>query len=129
MLNEGQEGFRIRQFSRQHVFFFLVVFLVLWRIPYYGKVILDDPYITFEYAKNLVDYGQLTYNLDEYVLATTTPVYTFIMAGFYALGFDLPTAATIFNLILEMAQLYVLGLLIAELSPPPRFWAMELLEC
>jgi len=127
MLIEQLKGLRIRQLSRQQVFFFLVLFLLLWRIPYYGKVILDDPYITFEYAKNLIDHGQLAYNLNEPVLATTTPVYTFIMAGFYALGLDLPTIATIFNLALEIAQLYVLGLLISELAPhTPRFWGYSI---
>jgi len=96
----------------------LVIFLLVWRIPYYGKLVLDDPYITFRYAQNLVEHGQFVFNLDEYVLATTTPIYAFINAGFAVLGLPLPLMATLLNLGFEVAVLYVLGRIIAEFTRP-----------
>ncbi|MBZ0300364.1 MAG: hypothetical protein K8J31_11505 [Anaerolineae bacterium] len=99
------------------VFLALCVFLLLWRIPYYGRFVLDDPFITFRTSFNLIHHSQFTYNLGEYVLATTTPVYGLIAAIFEALNLPVTVAATILNLACEVALLYVLGLLVDELVP------------
>jgi hypothetical protein len=47
---------------------------------------IDDAYITFRYARNIVNGVGFVYNADEYVLGTTTPLYTLLMA---ALSFTL----------------------------------------
>ena len=42
---------------------------------------IDDAYITFRYARNIVNGIGFVYNAGEYVLGTTTPLYTLLMAA------------------------------------------------
>lgn len=111
---------RFQRLKAHHIFLGLCLFLVVWRIPYYGKVVLDDSYITFRYAENLIERGQFTFNHDEFVLATITPIYGLLMAGFYWLGLPIPTTAVILNLLLEMTLLYLLMRLLWEYNPPTQ---------
>ena len=46
-----------------------------------GERMVDDAYITFRYARNLVEGAGFVYNPGERVLGTTTPLYTLLMAG------------------------------------------------
>jgi arabinofuranosyltransferase len=46
-----------------------------------GPRTVDDAYITFRYAQNLLAGNGLVYNPGEAVLGTTTPVYALLMAG------------------------------------------------
>ncbi|MBL8145880.1 MAG: hypothetical protein JNL34_05795 [Anaerolineae bacterium] len=85
-----------------------VLALVLLRIPYYGKILLDDPFITYRYAENLLAYGQLVFNPGEPVLATTTPLYALIMTVFGSVGLPIPAASSVFNLLCEAVLLAVL---------------------
>lgn len=101
----------------EHIFGLLVVFLILWRIPYYGKFVLDDPFITFRYGYNLVHHGQFTFNLDEPVLATTTPVYALLMTLVEWLRLPVVPASMLLNLFCEIGLLYVLGQIVKELLP------------
>ncbi len=50
----------------------------------------DDPYITFRYARNLVEGRGFVYNTGERVLSTTTPLYALILAALGRLWSDLP---------------------------------------
>jgi hypothetical protein len=106
------------QIRRIHIFWALAVFLLVWRIPYYGKIFYDDPYITFRYAANLAQHHQLVFNLGQYVLATTTPVYALLLSGAGVLGLPIPTMATLLNLVFEIAFLYVLGRIVFEFALP-----------
>ena len=54
---------------------------------------LDDPFITYRYAANLAAGRGLVYNPDERVLATTSPLFALVLAGFGRLSFDIPSAA------------------------------------
>jgi hypothetical protein len=71
----------LRSFIVHHspfiVLFPLAVFLRL--LP--GERMIDDAYITFRYARNLVTGLGLVYNAGERVLGATTPLYTLLMAG------------------------------------------------
>ncbi len=49
-----------------------------------GPRIIDDAYITFRYAQNLLAGYGFVYNPGETVLGTTTPLYTLLMAGLAA---------------------------------------------
>jgi Gpi18-like mannosyltransferase len=53
--------------------------LVLRLIP--DARTIDDAYITFRYARNIVNGVGFVYNAGEYVLGTTTPLYTLLMAA------------------------------------------------
>ncbi len=57
--------------------FLLALFLRL--LP--GERVVDDAYITFRYARNLVSGLGFVYNPGERVMGTTTPFYTLLMAG------------------------------------------------
>jgi arabinofuranosyltransferase len=94
----------------------LIVMLLLWRIPYYGKIVLDDAFITFRYADNLIRHGQFVFNLGEPVLATTTPLYGFLLAGIGAASVPIPLGATIINLLFECGSLYLIVQLLRRLG-------------
>jgi len=51
-----------------------------------GPRTIDDAYITFRYAQNLLQGDGLVYNPGQMVLGTTTPVYALLMAGLAALA-------------------------------------------
>ncbi len=79
-----------------------------------GERTVDDAYITFRYARNLVAGRGLVYNPGERVLGTTTPLYTFLLAGLaLATGSrDFPTLALAVNALAGAASvglLYGLG--------------------
>jgi len=57
----------------------LVVALLARLAP--GERMVDDAYITFRYARNIVAGSGFVYNPGERVLGTTTPLYTLLLAG------------------------------------------------
>jgi hypothetical protein len=70
-----------------------------------GLRIIDDAYITFRYARNLLAGHGLVYNSGEAVLGTTTPLFALLMAGMGLLsGGDqapFPTLAVLVNAIAD----------------------------
>ena len=63
-----------------------VVLLALSARVIPGPRTVDDAYITFRYARNLLAGQGFTYNPGEYVLGTTTPFYTGLMTGLGAIS-------------------------------------------
>jgi hypothetical protein len=57
----------------------VLIALVARLLP--GPRTIDDAYITFRYAQNLLNGYGFVYNPGEAVLGTTTPLYTLLMAG------------------------------------------------
>ena len=47
---------------------------------------IDDAFITFRYARNLLNGAGFVYNPGEQVLGTTTPLYTLLMAALSGLS-------------------------------------------
>ncbi len=79
-----------------------------------GPRTVDDAYITFRYAHNLLEGHGFVYNPGERVLGTTTPLYTLLMAGLALLTGvrDFPTLALIVNALagaVSVGLLYGLG--------------------
>ncbi len=64
----------------------LIVLLALTARLLPGPRVVDDAYITFRYARNLIEGQGLVYNPGERVLGTTTPLFSLIMAGFGLVG-------------------------------------------
>lgn len=66
-----------------------------------GPRTIDDAYITFRYARNLLAGQGFVYNPGEQVMGTTTPLYTFLMAGLGAISggtqADFPWIALLVN--------------------------------
>jgi hypothetical protein len=80
---------------RRNVLITLQIIIVLIAIA--ARVIpgprtIDDAYITFRYARNLLDGHGLVYNEGERILGTTTPLYALLLSGigFFLGGSDAP---------------------------------------
>lgn len=71
--------------SRLHRFIpIIIIILALFARLYPGARTIDDSYITYRYARNILAGDGIVFNPGERVLGTTTPLYTLLMA---ALGF------------------------------------------
>jgi hypothetical protein len=79
-----------------------------------GERTVDDAYITFRYARNIVEGIGFVYNPGEYVLGTTTPLYTLLLSGLALVtgSRSFPTLALVINALagaLSVGLLYGLG--------------------
>lgn len=93
-----------------------LVFL-LWLRFYQPPNTVDDAYITFRYARNLVSGVGFVYNPGERVLGTTTPAYAALLAVLSRVsGFDdYPRLALITNALLDAVTFCLLARLGARL--------------
>jgi hypothetical protein len=66
-------------------------------LSYAGKIIIDDPFITYRYARNIAEGLGFVYNPGERVLSTTTPLYTMILALSYFASENLPANSSLFS--------------------------------
>lgn len=82
-----------------------------------GEIILDDSFITYRFAKNLVEHGQFVFNPGERVLATSTPLFALLLTPFYLLKLDLFYAAPIINMVFDGLIAYFAYLLIRKIFP------------
>ncbi|NPV06474.1 MAG: hypothetical protein HPY83_00750 [Anaerolineae bacterium] len=57
------------------------------------RLLADDAYITFRYARNLASGHGLVYNPGELVLGTSTPLFAFLLAAGHRLGLNLADLA------------------------------------
>lgn len=75
-----------------------------------GPRIVDDAYITFRYARNLLEGHGFVYNPGEHVLGTTTPLYASLLAGlaFFSGSRDFPVLATLVNAIAGTISVFLL---------------------
>jgi hypothetical protein len=85
--------------------------------------IVDDAYITFRYARNLVEGNGFVYNPGERVLGTTTPLYTLLMTSLSLTtgSRDFPTLALVVNALsgaVAVGLLYALGMRFAARQAP-----------
>lgn len=102
--------------------------LVARLIP--GPRMIDDAFITFRYARNLVHGAGLVYNAGERVLGTTTPVYALLMAALSLISRseNYPILALITNALADGASTYLLYHLGRRLSNSPLVgWTAALL--
>lgn len=60
----------------------IIISLTIFARVVPGPRTVDDAYITFRYAQNIIDGNGMVYNPGERVLGTTTPIYSFTMAIF-----------------------------------------------
>lgn len=101
--------------ARSGVVIGLLVLAVIARLlP--GPRTIDDAYITFRYAKNILSGAGFVFNPGEAVLGTTTPLYALLMSGLGALfggeEANFPQLAWLVNALadgLTCALLYLIG--------------------
>ena len=100
-----------------------VIGVSIWYLyPQSVEFPMDDTYIHFTYAQNLVKYGQLFFNYPgEIGVGTTSFLWVLILAVGYALGIPVHLAAKI----LGISSLILLGtgLFMLLKSKLPQFWA------
>ena len=81
----------------------------------FSQWVYDDPFITYRYARNLINGFGFVYNPGERILSTTTPLFTLILA-FFGLGVtDLHQLANLLGIV----SLAIGGLFIFDLA---RTW-------
>jgi Gpi18-like mannosyltransferase len=106
----------------------ITVALMARLIP--GPRMIDDAFITFRYARNLVQGVGLVYNVGERVLGTTTPVYALWMAALSLItrSDNYPLLALVTNALADGVSTYLLYHLGRRLGNSPLVgWAAALL--
>ncbi len=100
----------------------LVILFALCARALPGPRTIDDAYITFRYARNLIEGHGMVYNPGERVLGTTTPLYTLLLAGSGLLWggsqAPFPVIALIINAISDALVCILLILLAKQLGFP-----------
>ena len=90
----------------------LAIFSIIFGFIY-SRFTQDDAFITYRYARNLVEGIGFVYNPGEWVLGTTTPLYTLLLAAFAFISkVDVATISfivCIFSLWMGSGFLYELG--------------------
>ncbi|NDW01742.1 glycosyltransferase family 39 protein [Salipiger sp. PrR002] len=85
----------------------LLLFVVaIWRNHFF---LHDDAFISLKYARNLLEYGELSWNLGERVEGYTNFLYVLMTAGLMKIGFEPLTALRVINgsaVCLFVASLY-----------------------
>lgn len=64
----------------------IVILSFLTAIPMLDKHLIDDAYITFRYADNLVNHGQLVFNIGERIEGETNLFWAVLLSIFHFLG-------------------------------------------
>jgi hypothetical protein len=97
-------------------------------IAYTGYV-AEDAFITFRFAQNLADGQGFTYNPEQRIYGTTTPLFTLLMALWGLLWKDPVPGAWLFNLLAALGTTFFTyqGLKKVQLSQPQRLFPLLLL--
>jgi hypothetical protein len=94
----------------------VVGILRLWAGASLGFRPLDDTYITFRYAINLATGHGFVYNMNEWVLGTTTPLWTLVLAAMGHVGIPIETGAFLLSLSVDVATAVLIWRILARLE-------------
>lgn len=89
-----------------------VALTALWR-----RLPIDDAYITYRYALNLIQGSGFVYNPGEWVLGTTTPLWGLILSACGAFGADLEVASIIGGTLSTAASIALFLAVVPQGSP------------
>lgn len=111
-MNEPRLPFRFSQRDLMIMGGLALLAIALRLVP--GARTIDDAYITYRYARNILGGLGFVYNAGEHVLGTTTPLYTLLMAliGATTGSEAMPQASAILNAVadgINAALLYALA--------------------
>jgi hypothetical protein len=100
-----------RTFTSWHAAVLVVALVALGARLLPGERTIDDAFITFRYARNLLAGEGFVYNPGQRVQGTTTPLYTLLMAGLKALlpAASFPALAIAVNALADAASVVVLA--------------------
>ncbi len=89
----------------------------------FGPQYLDDAFITFRVSRNLVDFGVPYYNVGEVAQASTTPLYSLLLAAGYALtGFAPHLVENALQIPLLTATIILLSLISLRIDKIRPYW-------
>ncbi len=77
-----------------------------------GWGVYDDAFITYRYARNVADGHGLVYNVGEFTVSASSPIWTLVLSASYRLGFEqLERVGSILGLVAALAaQILALAL-------------------
>jgi arabinofuranosyltransferase len=96
--------------NQKALFLFLVLVAIFLQAHYFGFM-LDDPYISFRYAHNLINGHGLEFNVGERVEGYTNFLWTILLAGLMGLGGDPVLASKVLGMALSCGTLILVFLL------------------
>ena len=106
----------MRKFTHYFVILALLAVYFLCYIPF-NNYTTDDTYISLQFAKNLVQLGELSFNPGAPVYATTTPLWVTSIALIYRLfHFDLPLIAKSLGVLFGFLSVIALFFLTLKIS-------------
>jgi hypothetical protein len=110
--------FDYRTWWRRYGFATLVIVIVLATQVLPCPRPVDDAYITFRYARNLVAGQGFVYNAGQPVLGTTTPLFTLALATSNTLlpGIDFPWLALLISAVCDVVTILLLRRLVKSLT-------------
>lgn len=88
--------------------------LLIWHSLQFNFV-TDDAFISFVYARNLAEHGELVFNLGDRVEGFTNLLWTVLLSGFMALGAAPETMSQVLGAAFSIGTLIVAWRLMAEL--------------
>ncbi|HYG61937.1 MAG TPA: hypothetical protein VEL74_05115 [Thermoanaerobaculia bacterium] len=105
------------------VFAVLAGLAVLVGVGFWGYS-YDDAFITYRYARNFAEHGELVFNPGERVLGTTAPGYALLLGALtFLTGISVPGWGTLISLASIGAVALVLRLALADAPPGVRYGA------
>lgn len=90
--------------------------------------VTDDTYIHMCYARNLVEHGEMSFNVGDPTYGATSPLWIFLIAGLMKLGIAPLLATKILGISAGLLTLLIFDKILAAFSVPPnwRWWSLLL---
>lgn len=82
----------------------------------------DDAFISFRYADNLVQHGELVFNLGERVEGYTNFLWTILLAGVIGLGLDVVVWSKLLGIVCAVGTLWVIARFLGRTEEQPSIW-------
>ncbi|MBN2072067.1 MAG: hypothetical protein JW814_11490 [Candidatus Krumholzibacteriota bacterium] len=83
-----------------------VALMIILALPLRGSI-TDDTYIHMQYARNLVEAGELSFNRGEPTYGATSPLWVLLLATVYRLGGEMALWSRILSLFFGVASIYM----------------------
>jgi len=90
--------------------------------------VTDDTYIHMCYARNLVEHGEISFNVGDPTYGATSPLWIFLIAGLIKLGIAPLLATKILGISAGLLTLFIFDKILAAFSVPAswRWWGLLL---
>jgi arabinofuranosyltransferase len=96
----------------------LALGLGMWSFSVFPEYSGDDCYIAYRYAYNIYHHKQYVFNLGERILATTSPLYTLILAGLQVFSDNLSRVSHVISFISSSLAGFLMFLILKDDNLP-----------